>query len=152
MAEPWIEFFSRPHGALKAAGVLLFLTFFRVGDFMANTMNMQHRRCSGFTNTEIGVVGKVIAFFGSVLGGLVGGGLVLYLGLFRGLIIFGIAQSVTNVAYVALALVGKSMPVLIGGMVVDQDDQQYRPRPPACADDTLKIAGRRVAPEKSKPR
>ncbi len=120
VAEPWIEFFSRPHGALKAAGVLLFLTLFRVGDFMANTMNMPFLNDLGFSNTEIGVVGKVITFFGSVLGGLVGGGLVLYLGLFRGLIIFGLAQSITNLAYVALALVGKSMPVLIGGMIVDQ--------------------------------
>lgn len=120
VVRPFQEFFGRPHGALKAGGLLLFLTLFRVGDFMANTMNMPFLKDLGFSNTEIGVVGKVITFGGSVLGGLVGGGLVLYLGLFRGLLIFGAAQAVTNLAYVALAVMGKSMPVLMGGMIIDQ--------------------------------
>lgn len=120
VVEPFREFFTRPWGGRRAALLLLFLALFRLGDFMANTMNMPFLNDLGFTNTEIGVVGKFITFAGSVLGGLVGGGFVLYLGLFRGLLIFGIAQSATNIAYVALALVGKSMPVLIGGMIVDQ--------------------------------
>jgi PAT family beta-lactamase induction signal transducer AmpG len=120
VVEPLREFFGRGHGLRAALGVLLFLTLFRVGDVLAATMNMPFLKALGFTNTEIGVLGKVITFFGSVLGGLIGGGFVLYLGLFRSLVIFGIAQAATNVAYVALALTGKSMPVLVGGMIVDQ--------------------------------
>ncbi len=120
VVEPLKEFFGRGHGGRAALGVLLFLTLFRVGDVLAATMNMPFLKAIGFTNTEIGVLGKVITFVGSVLGGLAGGGFVLYLGLFRSLVIFGIAQAATNVAYVALALTGKSMPVLIGGMIVDQ--------------------------------
>lgn len=120
VVEPLREFFGRGHGLRAALGVLLFLTLFRVGDVLAATMNTPFLKALGFTNTEIGVLGKVITFAGSVLGGLIGGGFVLYLGLFRSLVIFGIAQAATNLAYVALAFTGKSMPLLVGGMIVDQ--------------------------------
>lgn len=120
VVEPFAEFFSRKDGVFKALGVLLFLTLYRLGDVAAAAMSVPFLKDVGFSNTEIGVVGKFITFAASVAGGLLGGGLIVYFGLFRALVVFGIGQAATNVCYVLLATGGKSMGVMVGGMILDQ--------------------------------
>jgi MFS transporter, PAT family, beta-lactamase induction signal transducer AmpG len=73
----------------------------------------------GFTLTEIGLLNKALTFTGTVVGTLAGVPLVKKLGLRRSLLVFGVAQAVTNLLYSTLALTGKSYVMLGTSVFVD---------------------------------
>src|SRR6185312_3941324 len=66
----------------------------------------------GFSKTEVANIAKLVGFF-ATLGGVAFGGLVATrLGLFRGLLIGGIAQMLSNLMYVAQVAAGHDTPML----------------------------------------
>ncbi len=60
-----------------------------------------------FSQTEVGVVNKVIGLWLTILGVLLGGTLMLWLGLFRSLLLFGLLQLLSNAGFYYLALMGR---------------------------------------------
>jgi PAT family beta-lactamase induction signal transducer AmpG len=66
----------------------------------------------GFSKTEIGAVVKLFGFWATVLGGLLGGLMVMRIGIYRALWIFGILQGVSTAGFAVLAQVGASLPGL----------------------------------------
>ena len=105
---PFIDYFTRP-GALL---LLCFILFYKIGDQMATTMTMPFYLELGFTKTEIGTVVKLFGFWATIGGGLVGGILMLRLGIYRSLWIFGILQGLATTGFAVLAHYG--LPSLAG--------------------------------------
>jgi PAT family beta-lactamase induction signal transducer AmpG len=62
-----------------------------------------------YTSAEVGVVNKVIGLWLTIVGALVGGALMLRLGLWRSLMLFGVLQLVSNLGFWWLAVVGKGV-------------------------------------------
>ncbi|WNG21522.1 MFS transporter [Cystobacter fuscus] len=105
---PFVDYFRRD-GALLA---LLFLLLYKLGDAIAGGMTTPFFLKMGFSNLEVGTISKGVGMVATIVGALVGGVLLARLGLRRSLFIFGALQAVTNLTFLALALVGKNHAVL----------------------------------------
>ena len=115
VVEPWKDFFQRP-GALIA---IAFVMLYKVGDYISTEVTTLMLVDLKFTNTEIGALNKTVSMVASIVGVLLGGGLVPKLGVRRSLIIFGVLQALTNSGYLVLALVGKNMTLLGVALGID---------------------------------
>ncbi|MFY0582194.1 AmpG family muropeptide MFS transporter [Cystobacter fuscus] len=105
---PFVDYFRRD-GALLA---LLFLLLYKLGDAIAGGMTTPFFLKMGFSNLEVGTISKGVGMVATIVGALVGGVLLARLGLRRSLFVFGALQAVTNLTFLALALVGKNHVVL----------------------------------------
>ncbi|RJP36409.1 MAG: MFS transporter [Desulfobacteraceae bacterium] len=106
--EPLLEYFSRP----GAIWILAFILLYKIGDSMASAMTIPFYLELGFSNTEIGTIGKIFGFWATIGGALTGGILTLRMGIYRGLWVFGFFQAVSTLCFVFLARIGYSIPAL----------------------------------------
>lgn len=110
---PLSDFFARK-GALS---ILLLIILYKLGDAYAGSLTMAFlMRGVGFSLTEIGTVYKILTIISTVIGAALGGSLMVRLGLYRSLLLFGILQAVSNLSFMALACSGKSYPIMIGAV------------------------------------
>jgi PAT family beta-lactamase induction signal transducer AmpG len=107
---PLREFFSRP----EAGVMLLLIVLYKLGDAFAGSLTTAFLiRGAGFTPTDVGAINKGLGLFATIIGALFGGGLMVRLGLYRALLLFGILQAVSNLAFMVLAWAGKSYPLMV---------------------------------------
>ena len=92
--------------------VLAFIFVFKLGDSMATALSTAFYLDLGFTKTEVGVIGKNVGLWSSVVGGLIGGAWLVKLGIDRGLWIFGALQLVAIFGFAWLAKAGPDRAVL----------------------------------------
>jgi PAT family beta-lactamase induction signal transducer AmpG len=109
-AEPLREFFSRP----GAGSILVLLVLYKLGDAFAFSLSTAFLlRGAGFTLADVAVVNKGMALIATIVGALLGGALMVRLRLYRALMAFGILQGVATLSFMALALAGKSYPLMV---------------------------------------
>lgn len=113
--QPFVEYFSRD-GALL---ILLFILLYKIGDQMASTMTIPFYLDIGFTKTQVGAIAKLFGFWATIGGGLLGGIILLRLGIFRSLWIFGIFQAVSTAGFSLLALIGNSLTGLAAVIAIE---------------------------------
>ena len=106
---PLKDFFQRYAGV--AGLILALICLYRVSDFVLNVMNPFYLDL-GFSKIEIAEVRKVFGVVASMAGVFVGGWAVVKLGLMRALVIGAVAGPVSNLVFIALAMIGHSMPAL----------------------------------------
>ncbi len=107
---PLRDFFSRP----TAAVILLLIVLYKLCDAYAGTMTTPFLlRGIGFTATDVGTINKGLGLVSVIIGAVMGGTIMVRLGLFRSLLIFGILQAVSNLSFILLAWTGKSYGMLI---------------------------------------
>jgi PAT family beta-lactamase induction signal transducer AmpG len=98
------SYFSVP-GALS---FLFLIVLYKLGDaFAGSLMTPFLLKSMAYTSAEVGVVNKVIGLWLTIGGALLGGALMLKLGLWRSLVLFGILQLVSNLGFWWLAVGGK---------------------------------------------
>lgn len=91
-----------------AAAFLVLIVLYKLGDAFAGSLTTAFLiKGMGFTQAEVGVVNKVIGIWLTIGGALLGGILMLWLGLFRALFLFGVLQLLSNFGFYEVALVGK---------------------------------------------
>lgn len=105
------SYFSQPGAAL----FLLFIVFYKLGDAFAGALMTPFLlQAMAFASAEVGVVNKIIGLWLTLGGALLGGLLMLRLGLWRALMLFGILQAASNLGFWWLAVHGKgSLPGLL---------------------------------------
>jgi PAT family beta-lactamase induction signal transducer AmpG len=106
--DPFVEYFTRA-GWLWGLGVLGFILLYKIGDTMAAAMTTPFYLEIGFTKTQIGAVVKLFGFWATIAGGLAGGVILLKVGIYRGLWIFGFLQAVSTAGFAVLANIGPSL-------------------------------------------
>lgn len=107
---PLSDFFSRR----KATAILVLIVMYKLGDAYAGSLTTAFlMRGVGFSLTEIGTVYKVLTIVSTVIGAALGGSLMVRLGLYGSLLIFGILQAVSNLSFMVLAWSGKSYPIMV---------------------------------------
>jgi PAT family beta-lactamase induction signal transducer AmpG len=109
VVKPFVNLFARN----RIAVVLAFVLLYKFGEYVSDAMVLPFLIKSGYTNTQIGTIRKFMGFAGTVAGVMLGGGLTVKLGMRKALLIFGILEAVTNSGYIAISLVGKSLPLLV---------------------------------------
>ena len=100
------SYFSQP----GAAAFLAFIVLYKLGDaFAGSLMTPFLLKSMAFSPAEVGVVNKVIGLWLTIGGALLGGALMLKLGLWRALLLFGVLQMASNLGFWWLAAEGKGL-------------------------------------------
>jgi PAT family beta-lactamase induction signal transducer AmpG len=110
VVEPLREFLTRP----GAGWMLLFLVLYKLGDAFAGSLTTAFLlRGAHFSLDDVGYVNKAVGLAATIGGVVFGGALMVKHGLYRSLMAFGILQAVSLLAYMWLALAGKSYPIMV---------------------------------------
>ncbi len=112
---PLREFFSRP----LAVWLVILVVLYKIGDAFAGFFTGIFLRDIGFSLTEIGFVYKAMALGTTLLGAFIGATLMVRVGLFKSLLVFGCLQAVSNLSFMALAWVGKSYTLMIAAVAFE---------------------------------
>ena len=113
VAGPLVEFFSR-RGALT---LLALVVLYKLGDAFAGALSTTFLiRGAGYSATEVGAVNKLMGLAATIVGALIGGGLLARLGLYRSLLLFGLAQAVSNLAYWLIAVSPQNLVLMAAGV------------------------------------
>jgi PAT family beta-lactamase induction signal transducer AmpG len=115
VVEPLKALFGTPDAYLFIALIMLF----KVGDAFALKLFTPFMMDVGFSKTEISLVVKAVFTSAAVLGALLGGIWMVRLGLLKSMLIFGVMQALTNLLYYALAITGKSYPLMVAATALD---------------------------------
>jgi PAT family beta-lactamase induction signal transducer AmpG len=104
------SYFAQP----GAAAFLGFIVLYKLGDAFAGALMTPFLlKTMAFSSAEVGVVNKIIGLWLTIGGALLGGLLMLRLGLWRALLLFGALQAASNLGFWWLAVQGKgSLPGL----------------------------------------
>lgn len=92
--------------------ILLVVVLYKFGDALAGVMTSPFYIQMGFTKIEIANISKIFGVLATLAGVAAGGWLVLRAGLYRGLMIAGVLQMLSNLMYVVLARAGHDLAVL----------------------------------------
>jgi len=100
------NYFAQP----GAAAFLAFIVLYKLGDaFAGSLMTPFLLKSMAYAPAEVGVVNKVIGLWLTIGGALLGGALMLKLGLWRSLFLFGLLQLASNLGFWWLAVNGKGV-------------------------------------------
>lgn len=100
VVDPIRDFFSAS-GSLKgyAWWVLAFFVTYNLAGNLTTALSSIFYLDLGYTKTEIAATGKLVGIWATIVGGLVGGSIVVYIGVRRALWIFGILQGFASFSY-----------------------------------------------------
>jgi MFS transporter, PAT family, beta-lactamase induction signal transducer AmpG len=112
---PLAELLGTPSALTLIAVVLLF----KAGDAFANKLFTPFMMDVGFSKTEIALIVKALFTASTLAGSVIGGVLMVRLGLLRSMLTFGVLQALSNLLYCALALAGKSYPLMVTAVVIE---------------------------------
>ena len=115
---PFQDFFQRA-GAINAVLMLGFIIIFKLPEYMAQNMVMPFLLQVGFTQTEIGAIQGGIGLIATIVGSLIGGGMVARYGINKSLWISGIVGAAANILFYLLAVVGRNYPLLFTSVIVE---------------------------------
>lgn len=108
--KPIGDFLSHPNALL----LLLAIVLYKLGDAYAGSLTTPFLiRGLGFTPSDVGAINKGFGLVATIVGALVGGGILAKIGLYRALFVFGVWQALSNLSFCALALIGKNYLALI---------------------------------------
>jgi len=105
---PFADFMRRPIWP----AILMFVVGYKMGEAMAGLMATPLYVSLGFSLDEIAAVSKLVGFFATVIGALIGGLVTARFGILRSLLLCGVLQSGGNLFYVLQALSGHRLPFL----------------------------------------
>jgi PAT family beta-lactamase induction signal transducer AmpG len=106
---PLADFARRP----AWIGLLLFVLLYKFGDALAGVMAGPFYIAIGFSKAEIAAISKVFGVIATMLGVFLGGLVVYRLGVFRGLLICGVLQMLSNLMFAAQAAIGHNQAFLM---------------------------------------
>lgn len=110
--DPFVDYFQRKK-LLPGLMILVFIVLYKLGDAIANNMSTPFLLQTGFSQTDIGAIKGGMGLIATIIGTLAGGVFLSKLGINRSLWIFGGFQAISNLAYLALANLGKNYLFMI---------------------------------------
>jgi PAT family beta-lactamase induction signal transducer AmpG len=91
-----------------AVAFLVLIVLYKLGDAFAGSLLTPFLlKAMAYSPAEVGVVNKVLGLWLTIAGALIGGALMLKLGLWRSLMLFGVLQLVSNMVFWWLAMGAK---------------------------------------------
>jgi PAT family beta-lactamase induction signal transducer AmpG len=105
---PFADFMRRP----LWPAIVIFIVGYKLGEAMAGVMAMPLYISLGFSLNEIATVSKLVGFFATVIGAIVGGLVTSKIGVMRSLLLCGVLQSAGNLFYVLQAFGGHRLDYL----------------------------------------
>ena len=100
--------------------ILGFCLLYKIGDQLADAMTAPFLlRGMGFTKLQIGATTKTVGMVCIILGGILGGLLMKKLSMKRALLLFGLCQGASILAFWAMSLLGPRLLVLTGALALE---------------------------------
>ncbi len=118
VVEPFMDFVRRG-GAVTAFVLLLFVVAYSLSDRMVQNMTVPFLLAQGYSQSAIGEIRGVIGLAATIVGVLVGGGLVAKLGINRSLWVLAAIQMGSNLAYYWLSVSPPSRSSLTVAIVIE---------------------------------
>lgn len=118
LIEPFREFFQRS-GVRLALSILLFIFLFKLGEAFLGRMSIVFYKEVGFTNTDIGYYSKLLNWWVTIVFSIIGGMMNIRYGIYRGLLIAGIAMASSNLMFAWIAEVGPNKTLFAATIIVD---------------------------------
>jgi PAT family beta-lactamase induction signal transducer AmpG len=115
---PFAEFFNR-NGVKLAASFLLFIFLFKIGEAFLGRMSIVFYKEIGFSNSDIGTYSKLLNWWVTIIFSLVGGLVNIRYGIYRGLMIAGVAMAASNLMFAVIAQTGPSTSLLAAAVIID---------------------------------
>ena len=113
---PLAQLLKRP----AIAEVLAFCLLYKIGDQLADAMTAPFLlRGMGFSKMQIGAATKTVGMVSIIAGGILGGLLMKKLSLKRALLLFGLCQGGSIMAFWALSRMGPRLTVLTGALALE---------------------------------
>ncbi len=106
-------------GSPGALGLIVLIITFKIGGAVALKLFTPFLMDLGFSKTEIGLVAKSVLTTSAIAGGVLGGLWMVRLGLLRSMLLFGVLQTVSILAFYLLAVTGKSFPLMIAATAIE---------------------------------
>lgn len=106
---------TRPGSLLLLAVILLY----RLGDNALTPMIRPYWVSRGFSATEVGNVTTTLGMICTILGAIAGGAFVSRYGVYRGLLVLGVIQMLSNFAYAFVATTNAGRPALYGAAIIE---------------------------------
>ena len=116
--EPFAEFIRR-NGLKVSICLIVFILTFKLGESFLGRMSIQFYREVGFSNEQIAEYSKLIGWGATVFFTLLGSLLNTRFGVFKGLVIGGIAMAASNLMFAWLAKVGPDEQILFWTIILD---------------------------------
>lgn len=117
--DPLKELLSRD----RVFSFICFIFFFKLGEaFTASTSGVMMPfliQGLGFSLETVGMVNKVMGVMSLLIGGLLSGFILMRYSLYKTLFCFGLMQALTNLLFVALAVVGQNLSLFMLAVVSD---------------------------------
>ncbi|GAB4164452.1 MAG: MFS transporter [Rickettsiaceae bacterium] len=113
--DPFVDFFKRDSSII----ILLAIIFYKLGDAMLGVVATPFYIKLGFSLKEIAAITKIFGLGATIFGAYVGGVVMYRYGTIKGLIICGIAQSITNLAFVWLNHQGHDTNALMIAIAIE---------------------------------
>jgi MFS transporter, PAT family, beta-lactamase induction signal transducer AmpG len=105
---PFLDYLKRP-GAIE---ILVFILLYKLGDNLASALMTPFYIKVGFSLTQISIYYKLISFWGTFTGSLVGGAILTRYSIRKCLLGFGVFQGITPLAFALLVYSGPNVLVL----------------------------------------
>jgi PAT family beta-lactamase induction signal transducer AmpG len=118
LVEPFRDFFSRNTFKL-AISILLFIFLFKMGEAFLGRMSIVFYKEIGFSNTEIGSLSKLLNWWVTIVFAILGGMVNIRFGIYRGLMVSGIAMATSNLMFALMATVGPDKALFVATIFVD---------------------------------
>ncbi|MES2216795.1 MAG: MFS transporter [Pseudomonadota bacterium] len=100
--------------------ILLFIVFYKLGDALATSLISNFLLHGlGFSLTQLGLVFKTVSLVATLAGAFAGGALLVSLRLYRSLLLFGIAQALSTLTFMVLAIAGKSFSLMVACVFIE---------------------------------
>ena len=106
-------------GSPGALGLIVLIVTFKIGGAVALKLFTPFLMDLGFSKTEIGLVAKAVLTTSAIAGGVLGGLWMVRLVLLRSMLLFGVLQTVSILAFYVLAVTGKSFPLMITATAIE---------------------------------
>jgi PAT family beta-lactamase induction signal transducer AmpG len=105
---PFADFMQRP----LWLAILIFIVGYKLGEAMAGVMATPLYVSLGYSLREIAAISKLVGFFATIAGAIIGGALTVRFGVMRALMLCGLLQSAGNLFYVLQAIAGHRLDYL----------------------------------------
>jgi len=102
-----------------ATNLLLFILLYKLGDMLASAMTIPFYLHIGFSKADIGLVGKTFGLGAQIIGTFIGSAIIMKIGFYRSLWLFGILQAFGILAYPTLLYTGPLISALATVVVVE---------------------------------
>jgi PAT family beta-lactamase induction signal transducer AmpG len=116
--EPFRDFFDR-NGTRVALTLMLFIFLFKIGEAFLGRMSIVFYKEIGFSNEQIAQYTKLFGWFITITFTLLGSMVNSRFGVFKGLMIGGIAMAASNMMFAWIASVGPQEWLLLLTLIVD---------------------------------